>query len=157
MTRPPGAEVAVAGVRRFARLLDSALRIPGTGIRFGLDAVIGLVPGLGDAAGAALSAYVVLLAARAGAPSTVILRMLGNVAIDAVAGAVPLLGDLFDIGWKANTRNVELLDRWLDAPGKVRGASRTLVAGVVAGLVLLAAGGIALGVLAIRFLISLVG
>ena len=111
MTAPPVQAVAIAGVRRMARLLDSALRIPGTGIRVGLDAVIGLVPGLGDAAGAVLSAYVVLLAARVGAPSTVVLRMLGNVAIDALAGAIPLLGDLFDIGWKANSRNVELLDR----------------------------------------------
>jgi hypothetical protein len=141
-------------VRRLARLLDSALRVPGTGIRFGLDAVIGLIPGLGDAAGAALAGYVVLLASRLGAPPSVILRMLANVAVDAVAGAVPLLGDLFDVGWKANSRNVELLDRYLDAPGEVHAASRAMVAGVMAGLAVLGAGGIALGVLAIKLLFA---
>lgn len=144
----------MARVRRVARLLDSALRIPGTSIRFGLDAVIGLVPGLGDVAGAALAAYLVLLAARLGAPPAVVLRMLANVALDAVAGAVPVLGDLFDIAWKANTRNVALLDRYLDAPREVHAASRAMVAGIVAALVALAAGGIALGVLAIKLLLS---
>ncbi len=147
-----GNDIAMVRVRRVARLLDSALRVPGTNIRFGLDAVIGLVPGLGDMAGAALAGYLVLLAGRLGAPPAVVLRMLGNIAVDAVAGAVPVLGDLFDVGWKANTRNVELLDRYLDAPGKVHAASRVLVVGIVATLVVLAAGGIALGVVVIRFL-----
>lgn len=147
-----GNDIAMVRVRRVARLLDSALRVPGTNIRFGLDAVIGLVPGLGDMAGAALAGYLVLLAGRLGAPPAVVLRMLGNIAVDAVAGAVPVLGDLFDVGWKANTRNVELLDRYLDAPGEVHAASRVLVVGIVATLVVLAAGGIALGVVVIRFL-----
>ena len=150
----PESAGSLSRARRIARLLDSALRIPGTNIRFGLDAVVGLIPGLGDAAGAALAAYLVLLAARIGAPAAVILRMLGNVAVDAIAGAVPVLGDLFDIGWKANLRNVALLERYLDAPGEVHAASRAMLAGVLAALVVLAAGGIALGVLAIRFLFS---
>lgn len=141
-------------VRRLARLLDSALRIPGTNVRFGLDAVIGLVPGLGDAAGAALAAYLVLLAARLGAPQAVVLRMLLNVTVDAVAGAVPVLGDLFDVGWKANTRNIELLDRYLDAPAAVHAASRAMVAGIVVALAVLAAGGIALGVVVFRLLFT---
>lgn len=150
----PGNEASITRVRSIARLLDSALRIPGTNIRFGLDPVIGLVPGLGDAAGAVLAAYVVLLAARLGAPAAVVLRMLVNVAVDAVAGAVPVLGDLFDVGWKANTRNIDLLDRYVDAPGTVHAASRAMIAGIVATLAALAAGGIALGFLVIRFLLN---
>ena len=144
-------------VRRLARLFDSALRVPGTNIRFGLDAVVGLVPGLGDAAGAALAAYLVVLAARLGAPPAILLRMLLNVSVDAVVGAVPLLGDLFDIGWKANTRNVELLDRYLDAPDEVHAASRALVVGVVVGVVVLSAAGVALGIVAIKFLFAWIG
>ncbi|HEU5218433.1 MAG TPA: DUF4112 domain-containing protein [Gemmatimonadales bacterium] len=152
MSQPPGADLA--RLRRVARLLDSALVIPGTGIRFGWDALIGLVPVLGDVAGATLAGYLVLMAARLGAPTAVILRMLSNVAIDAVGGSIPVLGDLFDIGWRANTRNVELLDRYLASPAAVHRASRAMLAGVVAGLALLAAGGIALGILTIRLLLS---
>jgi hypothetical protein len=151
----PGRDVSMARVRRVARMLDSALRIPGTNIRFGLDAVIGLVPGLGDAAGAVLAAYIILLAARLGAPAAVVVRMLVNVAVDAMAGAIPLIGDLFDVAWKANNRNVALLDRYLDAPGKVHAASRAMLAGIVAALAALVVGGIALGVWAIRLLLSL--
>jgi len=150
----PGDEASIARARSIARLLDSALRIPGTNIRFGLDPVIGLVPGLGDAAGAVLATYVVLLAARLGAPAAVVLRMLVNIAVDAVAGAVPVLGDLFDVGWKANTRNIELLDRYIAAPGAVHAASRAMIAGIVASLAVLAGGGIALGFLVIRFLLN---
>ena len=147
-------DVAIARVRKLARLLDSALRIPVLGIRVGLDPLIGLIPGLGDAAGAVLAAWVVLLAARLGAPPAVVLRMLGNVALDAVIGAVPVLGDLFDVAWRANTRNVALLDRYLESPAQVHAASRTMLAGVVAGLVLLSAGGILLGVFAIKLLLG---
>lgn len=146
--------VALTRVHRLARILDSVFRIPGTGIRFGLDPIIGLVPGLGDAAGAVLAAWVVLLAARIGAPTAVVLRMLTNVAIDAVAGAIPLLGDLFDLGWKANTKNIALLDRYIADPLEVHAASRAMLAGIIAALTALIAGGIALGVVAIRFLLS---
>jgi hypothetical protein len=143
--------------RTIARLLDSAARVPGTQVRFGLDSVLGLVPGLGDVAGAILSGYVVVTAARFGAPRAVILHMLGNVALDTIAGAVPLFGDLFDIGWKANTRNVALLERYLEWPAATRTTSRTIVITVVALLVLLAAGGITLAVLAIRALLGALG
>lgn len=147
-------DVALARVRKLARLLDSALQIPGLGIRFGLDPLIGLIPGLGDAAGAVLAAWVVLLAARLGAPSAVILRMLANVALDAVVGAVPILGDLFDVAWRANTRNVALLDRYLESPVQVHAASRAMLAAIIAGLILLSAGGLLLGFLAIKLLLG---
>jgi hypothetical protein len=156
MTSAPGlADAAtIARMRRVARILDSAFGIPGTSIRFGLDPIIGLVPGLGDAAGAVLAAWIVLLAARVGAPTSVVLRMLTNVAVDAVAGAIPFLGDLFDMGWKANTRNLDLLERYFTAPREVHAASRAMVAGILVVLAGLVAGGTILGFLAIKWLLS---
>ena len=143
----------LSGARALAHILDDGVRIPGLGVRFGLDAVIGLVPGLGDFAGAVLSGYVVLVGARLGAPKSVILRMLGNVAVDVVGGAVPLLGDLFDVGWKANLRNVALLDRWIDQPGRTQATSRRAVGFTVLALAVLAMGGLALAVLVVRALV----
>jgi hypothetical protein len=102
---------SLARARALTRLLDTAARIPGTGIRFGLDPILGLVPGLGDLAGAALSGYLVLLAGRSGASRTTIVRMLGNVAIDTFGGMLPVLGDAFDVAFKSNSRNLVLLER----------------------------------------------
>src|SRR5687767_8986818 len=97
-------------VRQLARLLDSAVRIPGTNIRVGLDALLGLIPGIGDAIGAALSGYIVLAAAKLGLPKSVLARMVLNLGIDTAVGAVPILGDLFDVAFRANTRNIALID-----------------------------------------------
>lgn len=140
----------LARARTLARLLDSAARVPGTGIRFGADAVIGLVPGLGDVGGAALAGYLVILAQRLGVPRAVVLRMLGNVAIDTIAGTVPLIGDLFDVAFKSNLRNVALLERAIERPTATTRTSRLLVAGTLLGLVLLVAGGLVVTVIAIR-------
>ena len=123
-------EAAVRRVDALAHLLDNSIPVPGTGMRFGLDAVIGLVPGFGDVAGALLSSWIVLEGARLGAGISVVLRMLLNVAIEAVVGAIPLLGDLFDAGWKANVRNIRLLHQSIDAPGATRRSSGVFV-GVV--------------------------
>jgi hypothetical protein len=142
-------------VRALARLLDAAVRVPGTNVRVGLDAVVGLVPALGDVAGAAFSGYIILAAARLGAPTPVLLRMLLNVTTDTVVGSVPLLGDLFDLGWRANTRNVALLDRHLADPAGTRAASRWVVVGVVGAVVILAAAAVLLTVLGVRALASL--
>ena len=100
---------AQARLRRLAWLLDSSIRIPGTRWTVGIDALIGLVPGLGDAAGVLLSSYIVYEAARMGAAKGVLARMVLNVAIEGVVGAIPILGDLFDAGFKANQRNIRLL------------------------------------------------
>ena len=97
-----------------ATLLDSAILIPGTKIRFGADAVIGLVPGIGDAITTALSAWIVYEAHRLGVPRQLLVRMIGNVAIDGLFGAVPLVGDLFDVMWRANKRNMRLLRQHLE-------------------------------------------
>jgi hypothetical protein len=142
-------------IRSLARLLDSAVRIPGTGITFGADSVFGLVPVVGDLAGAALSGYIVLASARLGAPPSTLMRMLINIGIDTVVGSVPVLGDAFDVGWRANIRNAELLDRHLAGDVRARRANRWVVAGVVGGLFLLAVGAVAVGIVAIRFLAHL--
>lgn len=130
---PPGTE----RVRRLARLLDAAVRIPGTDVRFGLDAVLGLIPGGGDVAGAVLSAWIVLTAARLGAPLPVLLRMTGNLALDVVLGAVPVVGDLVDVGWKANLRNVALLERHVSSPERTRRRSVLALGGVAGALLAL--------------------
>ena len=146
-----------AGVRALARLLDSAFEIPGTRFRVGLDALIGLVPGVGDMAGAAVSSYIVLAAARLGAPKPVLFRMILNVAVDAVVGSIPLLGDLFDAGWRANTRNTALLDRHLEAPAETKKHSVSVMIGVVVLLLLLAVGAVLLTIAVVRAVGALVG
>lgn len=144
----PGAvahpDPTVERLRRYAHVMDAAVRIPGTSIRVGLDSVLGLLPGGGDLAGAVLAGAVVLAAARRGAPAAVLGRMTWNVVVDTVLGAVPLLGDLFDVGWKANLRNVELLEGHVGRPEPTRKASRGTLVAVAAAftaiLVLLAVG-----------------
>ena len=94
---------------KLATTLDSAFVIPLTGIRFGVDALLGLVPAVGDLVGAGLSGYLILEARRLGAPAGVLTRMAGNVALDTVFGSVPLVGSVFDIYYKANKRNMAIL------------------------------------------------
>lgn len=110
-----GAQAAsvVAELDLLAALLDSRWRIPGTSIRFGLDALVGLVPVLGDAATGIVSAYIVLRARSCGAGKVMVARMLGNVLLDTVVGSVPILGSIFDVYFKANNRNIRLLRRHL--------------------------------------------
>ncbi len=98
-----------------SRILDTALPIPGTSYRIGVDGLLGLIPGIGDPAGAVLSSYVIFESARVGAPKRLLLRMIGNVALESFIGVIPLLGDLFDFGWKANVRNLALLRANQDA------------------------------------------
>lgn len=93
--------------------LDSAIVIPGTRFRFGIDALLGLFPGGGDIVGAAFSGYVIYAAWRLGAPVPVLARMVANIAADTVLGAIPVAGDLFDAYWKANLRNVAILREYL--------------------------------------------
>lgn len=145
----------LARVRLLARALDSAVGVPGTTFRVGLDPLLGLVPGGGDLAGAALSGYIVLTGVRLGAPSAVVARMIGNVALDTVVGTVPLLGDIFDAGWKSNLRNVALIEQHVTDPRATRTSSALMVGAVTLVLLLLALGGLAVTALAIRWLFSL--
>jgi len=100
-----------------ANLMDAAIVIPGTRRTVGLDAVIGLAPGIGDLLTAAVSLYIVRQARVLGAPRHLVLRMTGNVAVDALFGAVPLVGDAFDVLWRANKRNMTLLRAHFDRVG----------------------------------------
>ena len=109
-------------LERLARRMDSAFRIPLTGIRIGWDSLLGLIPGVGDAAALAPAGYIVYRAHQMGAPRHVLVRMGGNIALDAVLGSVPLLGDLFDIGFKANRRNVALLRKHREVERKTASA-----------------------------------
>jgi hypothetical protein len=119
-------------LRSLATVLDDAVRVPGTNIRFGLDAVLGLLPGAGDAVTGAMGAYAMVLATKLGAPPVVIARMAMNILIDVATGTIPVLGDIFDVGWKSNRKNVQLLERYQATPQKVNKASW-----VVVGIVLL--------------------
>ena len=94
-----------------SHILDDFLRIPGTNIRFGLDGIVGLIPGIGDILGAMASWIIILAAWLRGVPKVTLARMLANVAIETIIGTVPVLGDAFDIAWKANRRNFALLQR----------------------------------------------
>jgi hypothetical protein len=104
----------LARLDTLAHLLDTALVVPGTNIRFGLDALVGLVPGVGDVLTTATSLYIVHEAYQLGAPKGLLLRMLGNVAVDGLVGIFPVVGDVFDTFWRANRRNVALLRSHLE-------------------------------------------
>jgi hypothetical protein len=127
-------------VRAVAILLDDAIRVPGTNVRFGIDPLVGLVPGLGDLLGGVASAYIILEAARAGAPSSVLLRMAMNVGIDTIVGSLPVLGDAFDFAWKSNSRNARLLARHVEMPVQTRRASTALVVLLLVGVAAVAIG-----------------
>lgn len=96
-------------ISRLARTMDTAIRVPGTGIRFGADSIIGLVPGIGDAAGGLIGLYMVNEARKLGLPAHKLARMLGNIGLDALVGSVPLLGDVFDVYFKSHRRNADLV------------------------------------------------
>ena len=118
--QPDSREAALLRLEQFAHLMDTAFVIPGINRRVGLDAVIGLVPVIGDAAGMLLASYIVYEARRLGAPRWLLARMALNIAFDGAIGAVPLAGDIFDAAFKANRRNVRLLRRHLERSGGLR-------------------------------------
>jgi hypothetical protein len=148
-TRPVPAAQSTVSLRDLARVLDEAIRIPGTNIRIGLDAILGLIPGGGDVAGGLFSGIIMLQAARMGAPTAVLARMLGNVVVDTAIGSIPLIGDLFDFAWRANSKNVRLLESWRERPAGTRRASKLALVGFLGALVVLIVlavwGAIALG------------
>jgi hypothetical protein len=113
-----------------SHILDDFIRIPGTSIRFGMDGVIGLIPGVGDALGGIASCIILVAAWVRGVPSPVLARMVSNVAIEVVVGAVPVLGDVFDIAWRANRRNYALLTGSVTEPRKMKRKSWLFLAGM---------------------------
>jgi hypothetical protein len=147
---------ALREARVLARILDNLVRVPGTRFRVGLDPLLGLLPGVGDWVGWAVGSHLLVTAARLRVPLPTLLRMAGNVLIDAVAGTVPLLGDLFDAAWKANAKNLALLERHAIDPDETRRSSvRALVLVLGGTFTLLAATGVG-AILFLRWLVGLV-
>lgn len=153
---PASRAASAEQTRQLARLLDSRFRVPGTNLRFGFDGLLGLIPGAGDAAGLALSTYVIVQAVALGARGATVARMVANVALDAVVGAIPLLGWAWDFWFKANNRNVALLERHgLDPAGTEawsRQSLRRTALAVVAAVVVL----VALLVAVVAWLLTLI-
>jgi hypothetical protein len=139
-------------LRWLGELLDNSIPVPGTNFRFGIDTVIGLVPGVGDLVGGALSAYIVLEAARLGVPRSLLARMGYNVLVDVAVGSIPLLGDLFDAGFKANLRNLALVQTYVDEPATARRAGRRFVLLLAGGIFLLIAAAVAAAILLVQLL-----
>lgn len=150
----PEAKETTRRARDLARILDSAFRVPGTRYRFGLDPILGLVPGLGDAIGGGFGFYLLVLAFRAGAPPVVLLRMFGNIIADVLLGAIPLLGDLLDAGYKANLRNLQLLERYIARPRETRTRSLVLLVLLATALLAFVAGAIWLAVETIQAILG---
>ena len=133
------APASLRNLDALAKLMDARFRIPGTQIRFGLDAVVGLIPGVGDLISLAISGYIISTAGKLGASRYVMARMALNSGIDAIVGAIPLLGDLFDIGFRANQRNMRLLQQHYHE-GRHRGSAAKVVVPVVIILLALLVG-----------------
>ena len=146
-----------AGVDRLAWWLDDAITVPGTRFRIGFDALIGLIPGVGDLVGTLLSSYIIAVAAAQGVPASALARMAINVGVEAIVGVVPILGDLFDAVWKANQRNIALMAQFRTTPAAARRQSRAIVAAWAAGaitfIVLLGIGAFAI----LRWLVDALG
>jgi hypothetical protein len=148
-------QVALERVRQLAWLLDSAIPIPGTRFRIGIEALIGLFPFIGDLIGVLLSSIILSEAAKLGAPRSVLLRMASNVGIEGLVGIVPLVGDVFDAAFKANQRNVRLLEAWVDSPKRTARSSRLLGLGIVLGVAVLLVLLIAAAILVARWIAGL--
>jgi hypothetical protein len=127
-------------VAALAWLLDNSIPIPGTGRRIGLDALVGLVPGLGDVLSGGIGLFVVLRGAQLGVPRVVLARMLANVAVDFVIGAIPIIGDAFDLWFKANIRNVALIRRYTTEPAASTAGTWAFFGGILAAVVIIAVG-----------------
>ncbi len=111
--RPIDAAARLRRIKRLAWLVDAAFVIPGTRFRFGLNSLIGLAPGAGDAVLGLVSLYIIYEAAQLGVTRPVLMRMIGNVVIEVVGGSIPIIGDAFDVVLKANVRNIRILERHL--------------------------------------------
>lgn len=126
---------ALSNVESLAKLMDSQFQIPGTSIRFGFDALIGLIPGMGDVGTLFVSGYMVTVLAKNGASGFVLARMVLNIIIDALLGSIPILGDIFDVAFKANQRNVKLM-REHYVEGRHKGGAWKVVVPVMLFLIL---------------------
>jgi hypothetical protein len=141
---------ALKRIRTVGKLLEGIIAVPGTDKKIGLDPIIGLLTGGGDSVGFVMSAYILVESLRFKLPKETLLRMLTNVAIDAVVGAVPFLGDVFDFFWKSNSKNIRLLEAHLDNPKEQTAADKGFVLLVLVALGLIFAMAIGLTMLVIN-------
>ncbi|MEL7502983.1 MAG: DUF4112 domain-containing protein [Cyanobacteria bacterium J06554_6] len=144
---------ALSRLRRLSHVLDNAIPIPGIG-RIGLDPIIGLLPGGGDLLTGAISVYVVFEAARLGVPAATLGRMGWNILLDVLSGTIPLVGDLFDMAWKANVQNVALLERHIESPRESGMADKVFAFILIAFLLLLIGSVASLSVIVVRWLLG---
>ncbi len=140
-------------LRQISDLWDRAIAIPGTNLRVGMESLIGLLPVGGDFVGIILSSYILLQAVQLGLPKTILVRMFFNIALDGVVGSIPIVGDLFDTSWKANTKNVNLLEAHLSSLETSRRADRSFLFFLFSGLVVVAVVLLAVTILIVRLLI----
>lgn len=128
-------------VARLTKLMDKQFTIPGTNFRFGLDGILGLIPGVGDVSTFAVSCYLLTLMAKNGASGYVMARMVLNVLIDAIIGSIPFIGDIFDFAFKANSKNLRLMQEHF-VEGRHRGSAWKVIIPIVLLLLLIMIGGI---------------
>jgi hypothetical protein len=141
-------------LERLAWWLDSSIRVPRTNFRLGLDGLIGLIPGFGDVLGGVVSSYIIAEAARMGVPKSTLIRMAFNVLIEALIGLIPLVGDIFDIAWKANNRNVRLLQEYAQDTRRSTTKNRVFVIVLIVVLLALIVGIVWLGIAIITWLVQ---
>lgn len=130
---------SLKGMEVIAKWMDAKFRVPGTDFRFGLDGILGLIPGVGDLSTFAISGYLVLLMAKNGAGGYILARMIMNIVIDASLGAIPVIGDLFDFVHKANVKNMKLMQQYY-VEGRHRGSAWKVIIPVLIALLLILAG-----------------
>ncbi|MEM7793250.1 MAG: DUF4112 domain-containing protein [Cyanobacteria bacterium P01_C01_bin.118] len=146
---------ALQRLRGLSHVLDNAIAIPGLGYRVGLDPLIGLLPGGGDVMAGLISIYVVVEAARLGVPAATLGRMGVNILIEVLMGAIPMIGDFFDVVWKANARNVDLLERHIRNPIPSSRTDKIFAAILITGLLVIVLGAAALSLLFVRWVLQL--
>ena len=144
--QPQVAPASLKRLQQMSHVLDKAIAIPGSNIRVGLDPILGLLPGGGDVVTGLLSVYIVFEAAKMGLPAPTLGRMGFNILLDVLSGMVPVLGDLFDVGWKANSQNVALIEKHVATPAPSRAADKAFAILMIAALVALVVGVAALSV-----------
>lgn len=143
-------------IRQISHLLDNAIGIPGTKYRIGIDPILGIVPGGGDFVAMVFSAYMIVTAAQMGVSQEKLVQMVSNVIVDTFAGTVPVVGDLFDVAWKSNIKNLELLEEHLGSPQTGTAVNWWFVVAILAGLFLIMLAIVSLSVLIISWLVGAV-
>ena len=148
--------VKVRQLRKLSDLLDNAIRVPGTSYGVGIDPLLGLIPGGGDFLGGLISVYILFSAATMGLPKETLTRMASNIVFDSLAGIVPVFGDLFDVAWKANSKNMDILEGHLESPQVSKSADRWFIILLLGGLILFVIAIAAFGVFILSLLVQII-